>query len=178
MVAFRQPRRPQSWILVASRRVRRAGNRRSGPAPVGGLAPFCPFHLHPHLRLFHRAFDRKLTVFHRFLTHSSTPMPRGPVPSERRLRPRSSRLRRPSPDAVLSIHDRWRLARSACPLRGALGTPRKATKSDAVRTHRRQPGGMVRAPAMSGCSAPADIAGARALQPFTHTFARITRRRP
>ena len=34
------------------------------------------------------------------------------------------------------------------------------------------------APAMSGCCARPDIAGARALRAFTHTFARITRRRP
>ena len=48
------------------------------------------------------------------------------------------RLRRPSPRAVSahSGHDRWRLARSACPHRSALSAPRGQQQHTAVRDHR------------------------------------------
>ncbi len=56
------------------------------------------------------------------------------------------------------------LARSACPHRGRSEGHRKGYQR-AVARHQRQPDGMARAPLCRGCSAPADIVGARALQP-------------
>ena len=94
--------------------------------------------------------------------------------------PRSSRLRRPEPASGLGPFGSRSLAPGALrlPAPGALPAQHEGYQRAFARDHRRQPDGMARAPAMAGRFACPAIAGARALQPFTHTFARITRRRP